>query len=180
MGIVLLGPPGSGKGTQGRLLAERLGVRHLSTGVLLRDEASSGTDLGRKIAPYLDRGELAPDDLTMAVVEPAVAAARAEGGYVLDGFPRTLDQASHLPEDDIAVHLDLPDDVARVRLAERDEGRSDDDDPTVIDHRLRVYHERTAPLLELYGSRGRLITVDADQPPEAVAGAIAAALEARS
>ncbi|HKE72381.1 MAG TPA: nucleoside monophosphate kinase [Acidimicrobiales bacterium] len=178
MGIVLLGPPGSGKGTQGARLSERLGVRHLSTGELLRAEVDAGTDRGRRVAGYLDRGELVPDDVILAALRPALAEARAAGGYVLDGFPRTRAQAERLPADDLAVQLDLPDDVARERLAGRDEGRSDDTDPDVIDRRLRVYHADAGALLALYRDRGRLVTVDAARPPDEVEAAIDAAVAA--
>jgi adenylate kinase len=178
MGIVLLGPPGSGKGTQGTRLAERLGVPHVSTGDVMRAEAEAGTDQGRLIAPFLERGELVPDDLALPVLQRALADARAAGGYVLDGFPRSRAQADHLPGDDLAVHLALPDGEARRRLAARAEGRADDADPEVIDHRLRVYHADTAPLLDLYRSRGRLVTVDASRSTDEVAAAIADAIAA--
>ena len=178
MGIVLLGPPGSGKGTQGARLAERLGVRHLSTGELLRAEVDAGTERGRRAAAYLDLGELVPDDVIVAALRPALDAARAAGGYVLDGFPRTRAQAERLPADDLAIHLDLPDDVARRRLAGRDEGRSDDTDPEVIERRLRVYHADAPALLGLYRERGRLMTVDASRGPDEVAAAIDAAVAA--
>jgi adenylate kinase len=178
MGTVLLGPPGSGKGTQGARLAERLGIRHLSTGELLRAEVEAGTELGRRAAAYLDRGELVPDEVILAALRPALAEARSTGGYVLDGFPRTRAQAELLPDDDLAIHLDLPDDEARLRLAERGEGRSDDADPDVIDRRLRVYRADAPPLLALYRDRGRLITVDASRSEDEVAAAIAAAVAA--
>ena len=178
MGIVLLGPPGSGKGTQGARLAERLGVAHLSTGDLLRAEVDAGTPLGRRAADYLDRGELVPDDVIVAALRPALDAARAAGGYVLDGFPRTRAQAELLPGDDLAIELALPDGDARRRLADRDEGRSDDDDPAVIERRLRVYHADAAGLLGLYRDRGRLVTVDAAREPDEVAAAITRAVTA--
>jgi adenylate kinase len=176
MGIVLLGPPGSGKGTQGIRLAERLGVRHVSTGQLLRAEVEARTELGRRAASYLDRGELVPDDVILAALRPALADARAAGGYVLDGFPRSRAQAELLPDDDLAIHLDLDDDEARQRLADRGEGRSDDADPEVIGRRLRVYHDDEPALLALYRDRGRLVTVDAGRPADEVARAIDAAV----
>jgi adenylate kinase len=167
--IVLLGAPGSGKGTLAGRLAGELGVPHLSTGELLRAEVARNTDLGRRVAPYLEEGSLVPDDLTEAVVRPTLDRARAGGGYVLDGYPRTIHQARALGDDVVVVHLALPDEVARGRLLSRDEGRADDADAAVVDHRIAVYHDETAPLLDLYGRRGALITVDADQPPDAVA-----------
>jgi adenylate kinase len=180
VGIVMLGPPGSGKGTQGSLLAERLGVPHISSGEVLRHEAEADSDLGREVRAYVERGELVPDDLTAAVLDPVLAAARAGGGYVLDGFPRTPDQARRLGEDDVAVYLALPDDEARLRIAARGEGRADDAEPEVVDRRLRIYHEETAPLLDLYRERGCLVTIDGDRPADEVARAITAALAARA
>jgi adenylate kinase len=179
MRIVLLGPPGSGKGTQGVTLAERLGVPYVSSGEVLREEAATGSELGREVARYLESGELVPDDLTHDVLGPALETAREAGGYVLDGYPRTVDQACELGDDVVAVYLALPDEVARARLAARDEGRADDADRDVIARRLAVYHEQTAPLLDFNRDRGALVTVDADQPPEAVAADIDAALAER-
>jgi adenylate kinase len=176
--IVLLGAPGSGKGTQGPRLAGRMGVPYLSTGELLRREAAAGTDLGARVAPYLDQGELVPDDLTLDVVDLALADASVAGGFVLDGFPRTLAQADRLGEVDVVLHLALSDDGARQRLADRDEGRADDADPEVIEHRLRVYHDQTAPLLDHYGRQGVLVTVGADRSPAEVALELDAALDA--
>ncbi|HET6949386.1 MAG TPA: nucleoside monophosphate kinase [Acidimicrobiales bacterium] len=179
MRIVLLGPPGCGKGTQGTELAARLAVPYLSSGEVLRAEAEAGTELGREIVPYLERGELVPEDLTHRALHRALADARAAGGYVLDGYPRTVDQARTLDDGVIAVLLDLPDAVARARIAGRAEGRADDTDRGVIDRRLWVYHAQTAPLLDVFRTRGTLVTVDADQPRDAVAAAIDAALAGR-
>jgi adenylate kinase len=183
MRLVLLGAPGSGKGTQGRVLAERFGVPLLSTGEMLRAQVEAGTELGGKVKPYLDRGALVPDELVLTVVADALAEAGAAGGFVLDGFPRTVAQARRLdrPETrpDAVVHLALDDDVALRRLAARDEGRSDDASRAVIAHRLQVFHDQTAPLLDFYGRQGRLVTVDAAAPPEAVTGAIVGALGQR-
>jgi adenylate kinase len=179
VGIVMLGPPGSGKGTQGSLLAERLGVPHISTGEVLRQEAGADTELGRQVRAYIERGELVPDDLADEVIDRVLAEARAGGGYVLDGFPRTPDQALRLGDDDVAVYLALPDEVARERIAARGEGRADDAAPEVVDRRLRVYHEETAPLLDVYRKRGNLVTIDGDRSPDEVAKAITVALAAR-
>jgi adenylate kinase len=167
--IVLLGAPGSGKGTLAKRLAGELGVPHLSTGELLRAEVARDTDLGRRVTPYLEGGALVPDDLTAAVLGPTLDRARAGGGYVLDGYPRTVHQARALGDDVVVIHLALPDEIARRRLLARDEGRVDDADAAVVDRRIAVYHEETAPLLDLYRRRRALITVDADQPPDAVA-----------
>ena len=167
MRLVLVGPPGSGKGTQGPALAAHLGVAHLSTGDLLRREVDAGTELGRRVAALIDRGELVPDELMIAVVAAALGDDTA--GYVLDGFPRT--GGTPLPPPDAAVHLDVPDAVLLERLAGRAgaEGRADDADPDVIERRLRVYHDETEPLVEHYRQRGALVTIDGDGTPDEVA-----------
>jgi adenylate kinase len=178
--LVLVGPPGSGKGTQGPVVAARLGVPYVATGDLLRDEVAARSDVGRRVAALLDRGELVPDELMVSIVAHALGD-RARNGYVLDGFPRTLRQAEAtesaggpLPPPDVAVHLALPDQVVHERLTGRadEQDRSDDTDPAVIDRRLRVYADETAPLLDHYRRRGILVTVDADQPVEQVTEAI--------
>jgi adenylate kinase len=178
MRIVLLGAPGSGKGTQGRRLAEHFGVPHFSSGELFREHIANSTPLGRDVAEYVKRGDLVPDDLVLAIMGDAVLdAAQKEGGYVLDGFPRTLAQAQRAYElagragatADVAVYLSVPDEVARERLAGRaSEGRPDDADPEVIEHRLRAFHDETEPLLDFYRDRGILVTVDATPPPDEV------------
>ncbi|MGH9038387.1 MAG: adenylate kinase family protein [Acidimicrobiia bacterium] len=178
--MVLLGAPGSGKGTQGALLARRLGVPLVSTGELLRAQAAAGTDLGRQMAGYLNRGDLVPDDLLLVPLDKALRAGLTAGGYVLDGFPRTLAQARHAQEvaaPEAVIHLAVPNDVARRRMAGRaGSDRTDDTEPEVVDRRLRRYHSGTVPLLEFYRQQGILHTVDASQPPEAVAAAIMEAL----
>jgi adenylate kinase len=183
--IVLLGAPGSGKGTQGDVLAEHFGVPHVSSGELLRMHVASGTDLGREVASFLARGELVPDDLVLAVVGDALNGAFEAGGYVLDGIPRTLAQAERAyalakPAGllaDAVVYLDVPDAVARERLVGRAEtGRADDADAAVIERRLQVFHADTRPLLDFYRERGILRTVDAVLPVAAVSAAILEAL----
>jgi len=183
--IVLLGVPGSGKGTQGEALARSLGVEHISSGDLLRAQIASGTELGRTAAGYLDRGELVPDELVFGVVSEAVVRAAAAGGYILDGFPRNRAQAEHAyslaaPRDIAAqkvVYLELTDDVARARLTGRASlGRVDDASDVVIERRLQLYHEETQPLLTYYRERGILVTVDASQEVDDVTAAILAAV----
>lgn len=184
MRLILLGAPGSGKGTQGDALAMRFGVRHVSTGELLRRHIADQSELGRAAQAYVQGGELVPDDIVLQMAGAEVIEAAAEGGYVLDGFPRTLAQAERAYElavpagvtADAVVYLAVPDDVARERLLARDEGRLDDADPTVIERRLRVFHDETEPLLDFYRERGILVTIDAAQPPERVTDAMLAAL----
>jgi adenylate kinase len=178
MRVVLFGAPGSGKGTQGAILAERLQVPLLSTGDLLRRRAPNDSEL----STYLDRGEFVPDDLVLEVIGDALRSAVNSGGYVLDGFPRTRVQAQHLESlapPDVAVYLDLPDDVARRRVMHRAlTGRADDAGQEAIQRRLDLFHTETEPLLDFYRDRGLVTAVDADQSPEAVRAAIARALEA--
>src|SRR3989442_11823868 len=181
MRLVLLGAPGSGKGTQGPILAQHFGVPYLSSGELLRTHAAAQTELGRRVAPYLNGGALVPDELVLAAVDEALDAV-GEGGYVLDGFPRTLAQASRFDarSPDAVVYLALPDDVARQRLTRRaGEGRTDDAHREVIERRLRLFHAKTEPLLDFYRQRGLLTEVDAVQPIDAVTAAILDALGSR-
>jgi adenylate kinase len=181
MRLILLGAPGSGKGTQAAVLADHFEVPHISSGERLRRHVAAGTDLGREVARYLDQGELAPDHLVTAVVGEALAGAAR--GYVLEGFPRTVSQAREAEARygagfaDAVVFLEVPDGVTRQRLARRmSSGRSDDRDPEIIERRLRRFHAETEPLVDYYRDRGLLVTVDAAQPPAAVTGAILAAL----
>jgi adenylate kinase len=183
--LVLLGAPGSGKGTQAAALAGHLGVAHISSGDLLRQHVAAGTELGAQVAERLDRGELVPDEIVASVVADALATA-GSSGYVLEGFPRTVSQARQADAShpsglaDAVVMLELPDDLARRRIVERAAaGRSDDRDPEVVDHRLRRFHAATEPLVDYYRRRGVLVTVDAAQPPDAVTAAILAALADR-
>jgi adenylate kinase len=185
MKVVLLGAPGSGKGTQGVVVARHFGVPHVSSGELLRSQVAGGSALGRQVASCIAQGELVPDDLVLAVVGDALTGAVEAGGYVLDGIPRTLAQAEQAyalagPAGlvaDAVVYLDVPDDVARERLARRAEtGRADDANPTVIERRLQIFHADTAPLLDFYRQRGILKTIDAVQSVHAVSNAILRAL----
>ncbi len=185
MRVVLLGPPGSGKGTQGRPLASHLGVPYLSTGEVLRAEVEAGSALGRRVAGVLESGGLVPDDLMLEVV--AAALDRAADGYVLDGFPRTVTQAEVLERPgapvappDVVVHLDIPVEVVHERLARRaaEDERADDHDPAVAARRVRVYEEETVPLVDHYRDQGRLVTVDADRSIDEVAAATVTVVDA--
>jgi adenylate kinase len=173
--IALLGPPGSGKGTQ----AERLdGFVTLVAGDLLRAARREGTDLGRRAAKYMDRGELVPDDLVVAMMRDAIARTHRRP-IVLDGFPRTVGQADALSREladlgrdlTAAVLIDVPDDVVAERLEARNQGRSDDR-PDIIRNRLDVYHRDTEPVVAYYDDRGLLRRVDGTGDPDAVAAGI--------
>jgi adenylate kinase len=180
--VVLLGAPGSGKGTQGGAVAKRLGVPYISTGELLRARAAADDDIGHQLSAYLDRGDLVPDSLLFEVVGDALVAARDVGGYVLDGFPRSRAQAERLEglaAPDAVVYLALRDDVARERLAQRSQaGRSDDVGTAAVARRLQLFHDETEPLVDFYDRRGRLATIDANNSRENVSAAIAQALAA--
>ena len=180
--IALLGPPGSGKGTQGATLARHLGVPLISSGALLRAVTAAAPAQWGGIEAALDRGDLAPDDDVLPLIADAVAATGPAGGYILDGYPRTIGQAQHpeAPPFDVAVHLDVPDDVARARLMSGHRaGRRDDEDGAVVERRLRRFREDSAPLLDFYGRKGMLTTVDGDQRPDLVTDALLRALERR-
>jgi len=181
--LLLIGAPGAGKGTQAERLAERFAIAHISSGDLLRKHVEDQTSIGRTIKSYLDHGDLVPDAVVMDMLrKPVVAAARA-GGYVLDGFPRTVEQArASFPtahtlgvEVQVAVHLD----VARAELVRRllARRRGSEDTEAVIEHRLQVYLDKTVPLLEYYAEREWIFTVDGSQSPDAVHRDIVAGLQ---
>jgi adenylate kinase len=186
--VVLLGAPGSGKGTQGRRLARRLGVPHISSGDLLRAEVVAGTELGLTASGYLNSGQLVPDELVFDLVLPAVLTAAAAGGYLLDGFPRSVAQAAAadplLARSGAELHrvvfLIAEDALLAGRLLGRaaEAGRSDDTAEVIAD-RLRVFEHETRPLVEYYRSRGVLREVAADQPVDEVTEAILRALGGR-
>ena len=187
MRLLLLAPPGAGKGTQGQRLATRFQVRHIAAGDLLRAEAQSGSRLGLGIAAYQARGDLVPDQIVLDLLTPVVVEAAARGGYILDGFPRTLPQATAAAELgarlgvtlQAVVYLHAPEEVLTRRLLGRasQSGRADDT-ADVIRHRLQVFAKTTGPLVPYYTERGILITVDADQPLESVTADIVAGLSA--
>src|SRR5687768_5311472 len=181
--IVLLGPPGSGKGTQAERLHEKLGFAQLATGDLLRAARKEDTELGRRAGEYMDRGDLVPDDLIIEMIQEALAEVDGEP-VLLDGYPRTVPQAEALEEAlgqrgrelTAALLIDVPDDLVAERIMGRRQGRSDDDPETVRD-RLRVYHDQTEPLVGFYEDRGLLRRVDGAQEPGAVERDVRDALE---
>ena len=174
MRLLLIGAPGAGKGTQAGRLASRFGIAHISSGDLLRQHVRDRTSLGERIKSYVDAGDLVPDGLVMDMLRKPVVAASEAGGYVLDGFPRTVEQAKTAFETahslgvevQAAVHLDVPDEELVRRLLAR--GRGSDDTQDVIEHRLKVYRDRTVPLLEYYAEREWMFTVDGAQSPGTV------------
>ncbi|MBV9011968.1 MAG: adenylate kinase [Pseudonocardiales bacterium] len=164
MRILLVGPPGAGKGTQATLLSEQLGVEHISTGDIFRAHVEGETELGQQVKKYLDAGALVPDEVTNAMVAQRLTEEVCRGGFLLDGFPRTLSQAEALEallrnrdcEIDTVLAFDVPEEQLVQRLLAR--GRADDTEE-VIRHRQRLYDRETAPLLDFYADR--LVTVPA-------------------
>jgi adenylate kinase len=188
--VVIMGPPGAGKGTQGKLIAADAGIPHVNTGDMFRAEVAAETDLGRRIRTILDAGDLVPDNLTIEVVRGRLAHDDTADGFVLDGFPRTLPQAEaldrvleELDRGELSVVLDfhVADEVAIQRLLGRaaEQGRSDDT-PDRIQHRLHVYHEQTEPLVEYYLTRGILVGIHADRSVEEVFAEVQQVLETAS
>lgn len=184
--VIVIGPPGSGKSTQARHLAARRGATHLSVGALLRAEVAEGTDLGRRVQDAVESGQLVATDDVIEVVRQPLLDAEAAGGWVLDGAPRTTDQAARLDEilerDDlppaVVVALDLPEDEIRARLSRRahTEDRADDT-PEVVTRRLAGWAEEAPPLLEWYSTRGTLITVPSVGDIDTVADRVGRALD---
>ncbi len=175
MRIVLLGPPGAGKGTQAQFIAGRLAVPAISTGDIFRANVSGATELGQKAKVYMDAGDLVPDEITVAMVKDRLAEPDAEGGFLLDGFPRTIAQAEQLAASlaDLGTGLDrvlelVVDEDELVRrlsgrrmLVDGEMVQRDDDKPETVRHRLEVYREQTAPLSGFYEGEGLLSRIDA-------------------
>ncbi len=194
--IILLGPPGAGKGTQAKRIVEKTGLLHLSTGDILRDEVARGTELGKQAKAYMDRGDLVPDELIIGMIRGRIENA---DGFILDGFPRTVAQAEALERItpvDVVIDIELERDEVIRRLSSRRVCRNcgriynlisnppkvdgkcdacggelyqrDDDRPEVIENRYDVYTSSTAPLIEFYRSRGLLVEVDGKADPDAI------------
>ena len=176
--LIFLGPPGAGKGTQAGSLSHSCDVPHISTGDILRSAVANVTELGKKAKFYMDSGELVPDELILDLIRERLTADDALQGWILDGFPRNVDQATFL--DDLlqeidqpfecVVNLEVPDEVIISRLVNRgkEEGRSDDTEST-IRNRLEVYRQKTEPLIDFYRIRQQLVSIDGNQPIEDVA-----------
>jgi adenylate kinase len=210
--IVLLGPPASGKGTQAARLREALGLPHVASGDLFRENLKNETELGLKAKVYMDRGELVPDDVTIAMVMERLNRPDCAGGALFDGFPRTIAQAEALDQAlaerghriSVVPYIAVPDEVLVERVSGRrlcrvcgeayhvkfnppkrsgvcdnDGGelyQRGDDKPETVRKRLQVYWEQTSPLIEYYRDRGMLVEVDGDQPIDAVAADLRAAV----
>lgn len=176
--LIFLGPPGAGKGTQASIFAQKLGVSHISTGELLRQEVQQQTNLGLQAKRYMDEGELVPDHLILEMVRGRLLKPEATSGWILDGFPRNVGQATFLDQlldeldqaCDHVINLDVPDEVLVGRLLAR--GRKDDTED-VLRHRLSIYHNQTKPLIDFYSDRHMLVSINGNQSLEEVTSELA-------
>lgn len=175
--LIFLGPPGAGKGTQAKTLADKHQIAHISTGDILRESVARQTELGLKAQDYMQRGELVPDPLVIALIRERLAEPDAKQGWILDGFPRNVVQADFLDHllieigqtYNFVVNLEVPDEVLVVRLLGR--GRKDDTEE-VIRRRLEVYREQTAPLIDYYQAKQKLASVNGNQSMHEVTSAL--------
>lgn len=187
--LLIVGPQGSGKGTQGVRIAESFGIPVVATGDMFRANIKEGTELGQQVTAILDAGDLVPDELTSAIVRDRLSQDDARGGFLLDGYPRNTTQVTHLDEFlsdggealDAVILLDVPreESLARLGLRAAQQGRTDDTDD-VIARRLDIYERDTAPILEVYGDRGIVERIDGVGSLDDVTERILAALTARS
>lgn len=207
MNIIFLGPPGAGKGTQAQIVCQRLGIPQVSTGDMLRAAIAAGTEMGRKAKEYMDQGQLVPDEVVIGIVKDRLADPDCQKGYILDGFPRTVEQAKALStfaKIDVAINLDVPDDVLVKRLSgrrvcplcgapyhvDRLNGETvcradgtpliqrDDDKAETVLNRLAVYHQKTAPLIDHYRKAGLLKNIGGGLSLEEISEEIFRTLEA--
>ncbi len=204
MNLILLGPPGAGKGTQAKMISEKYGIPQIATGDILREAVAKGTELGKKAKEYMDRGELVPDEIVIGIVKERLKQPDCEKGFILDGFPRTLAQAEALDKMleelgkklDAVINIDVSEEEIVKRIVNRRTCRNcgavyhlifnppkvegkcdkcggelyqrDDDKEETVRERLRVYRERTEPLIEYYKKKGLLYDVDGTKDIEGV------------
>ena len=186
--LLLIGPPGAGKGTQASLLAQYFGIPAISTGDIFRENVKNETPLGVEAKGYMDRGEYVPDSLTNALVKDRIAQPDAQRGFLLDGYPRTIDQVNQLDgfldemgkKLDVVVQLtaDTEELIRRLLQRAQEQGRTDDT-PDVIRRRQEIYEEQTAPLIDVYVSRSLVAKIDGLGEINDVTGRIIEALSAR-
>jgi adenylate kinase len=186
LNILLLGPQGAGKGTQAKRISREYGIPHIASGEILRSEMAAGTELGRRVRDVYDRGDLVSDDLVIELIRTRLGQPDTDAGFILDGFPRTTVQAEALDAMfgeigrgfDVVFALQIPDEIAFERLRRRAaiESRPDDTDEA-IRRRLDNYHRETAPLIEYYRTRGKLVPIHGDRSENEVFAEIQKALE---
>ncbi len=188
MNLILFGPPGAGKGTQASRLKERFGLAHIATGDMLRAAVEAESELGKRAKAIMERGELVPDELMIALIAERIEEPDCRSGFILDGFPRTIPQAEALEELlarkglrlTAVIALEVPDEVLSARIERRVQesgGARSDDTPETLRRRIAVYHQQTAPLLDYYRRKGLLYTVDGTRSIDEVERAVAAILE---
>ena len=207
MNIIFLGPPGAGKGTQAQIICQKMGIPQISTGDMLRAAIAAKTETGLKAKEYMDKGQLVPDAVVIDIVKERLTSEDCQKGYILDGFPRTVEQAQSLgtfAKIDAAINLDVPDEVLVARLSgrrvcplcgapyhvDRLNGETlckvdatpliqrDDDKPETVLNRLKVYHQKTAPLIDYYRSEGKLMNITGSGSLEEISAEIIETLEA--
>ncbi|BDZ40628.1 adenylate kinase [Microbacterium suwonense] len=186
--LLIVGPQGSGKGTQGVRVAEALGIPVVSTGDIFRANIKAGTDLGKKVTAILDAGDLVPDELTSEIVRDRLSQQDAANGFLLDGYPRNTAQVGHLDAFladqgaslDAVILLDVPreESIARLSLRAVEQGRSDDTEAGIA-HRLDIYENETAPIISVYRERGIVDRIDGVGTLDEITARISAALGAR-
>lgn len=186
--LLIVGPQGSGKGTQGVRIAESLGIPVVSTGDIFRANIKEGTDLGKKVTAILDAGDLVPDELTSEIVRDRLSQEDAAGGFLLDGYPRNTAQVAHLDDFlaesgatlDAVILLDVPraESMARLGLRSVEQGRSDDNEAAIA-HRLDIYENETAPIISVYEPRGIVDRIDGVGSLDDITARVSAALDAR-
>jgi len=179
--LIFLGPPGAGKGTQAQVLSEGHGIPHISTGDILREAVAQETSLGKQAKDYMGKGELVPDALILDLIQDRLSYGDTAGGWILDGFPRNVNQAAFLEEllnkleqnADCVLNLEVPDDVLVERLLARQ--RKDDNEAT-IRRRLEIYHQDTVPVINFYQQRQVLKTINGNQTMEEVSNSLSEAV----
>ncbi|MEL6501568.1 MAG: adenylate kinase [Cyanobacteria bacterium J06623_1] len=171
--LIFLGPPGAGKGTQAQVISAKHQIPHVSTGDILRSAVAQQTSLGKQAKDYMDRGELVPDTLILNLIQDRLSYEDTKAGWILDGFPRNVNQAAFLEEllvklgqdADCVLNLEVPDEILVARLLERK--RKDDNEET-IRRRLEIYHQDTVPVIDFYQQRNTLKIIDGDRQMEEV------------